>query len=93
MNLYCIQHVPTNRLYTPNNGTFKTGRNWRKSKAVLFTDEQDAANEVERLIENHRSGEERLRIRTYGGYDVARPEDSVGDGYIRERDFRVLELN
>lgn len=93
MSLYYIEHVPTQRLYTPNNGTFRTGRNWRKNKAVYYSDANDAVSEVVNLVEKHRSGEQPLRIRSYGGYDVARAEDAVGDGYIRERDFRVVELN
>lgn len=94
MSLYYIEHVPTQRLYTPNtNGNFRTGRNWRKNNAVLFTNKNDAINEVVSLVENHRSGAEPLRIRSYGGFDSARPEDSVGDGYIRERDFRVVEFD
>ncbi|USV41064.1 hypothetical protein [Xanthomonas phage BUDD] len=92
MTLYAIKHIPTNRFYTPNTaGAYRAGRNWRKNKGVLFTDVNDAVNEVNTLIENHRNGET-LRIRTYGGYDVARAEDAVGDGYIRERDFRVVAV-
>jgi hypothetical protein len=92
MQLYYIEHVPTQRLYTPNSGTFRAGRNWRKNNAVMFTKEDEAINEAISLVENHRSGAEPLRIRTYGGFDCARPEDAVGDGYIRERDFRVVEF-
>ncbi len=92
MSLYYIQHVPTQRLYTPNNGQFRPGRNWRKSEGVFYTNSTDAVNEIDRILERHRSGEERLRIRTYGGYDAPRWEDAVGDGYIRERDFRVVRL-
>ncbi|WEM34400.1 hypothetical protein [Xanthomonas phage X1] len=94
MALYAIKHIPTNRFYTPNtSGAFRTGRNWRKGKGVLFTDKADAVNEVVSLINKHRNGEEQLRIRTYGGYDVARAEDAVGDGYIRDRDFSVVDVN
>lgn len=92
MNLYCIEHVPTKRLYTPNNGTFRDGRNWRRNKAVFYNDATDASAEVINMVEKHRSGEKALRIRTFGGYDCARPEDAVGDGYIRDRDFRVVEI-
>jgi hypothetical protein len=92
MSLYCIEHIPTKRFYTPNNGSFRPGRNWRKNKAVLYTDLNDAENERNILLEKHRSGEQLLKIRSYGGYDSATPEDSVGDGYIRERDFRVTKI-
>jgi len=92
MTLYAIEHVPTRRFYTPNNGTFRAGRNWRRTEGVLYTNEQDAINEAVRIVEAHRYGDEPLRIRGYGGYDAARPEDAIGDGYIRERDFRVVAI-
>lgn len=93
MNLYAIEHIPTKRLYTPNdNGAFRDGRNWRKSKAVYYSDASDAVNEIVSLVDQHRAGIKPLRIRGFGGYDAARPEDIVGDGYIRDRDFRVVEL-
>lgn len=93
MALYAIQHVPTQRFYTPNdNGQFRTGRNWRKNKAVFYSDENDAVNEIVSIVGEHRAGNKQLRIRGYGGYDAARAEDVVGDGYIRDRDFRVVEV-
>lgn len=91
MKLYAIEHVPTKRFYTPNTGQFRNGRNWRKNKAVLFTDLEDASSTARTLVQNHRDGLETLRIRAYGGYD-SRPEDAVGDGYIRDRDFRIVSV-
>lgn len=91
--LYAIKHTPTNRFYTPNtSGLYRAGRNWRKQNGVLFSDRSDAENELTTLLISHRTGEERLRIRTFGGFDSARPEDSVGDGYVRDRDFSIAEI-
>lgn len=93
MDLFYIEHIPTKRFYSPNtNGQFRAGRNWRRSKAVFYNDLNEAENELDTLVDMHRSGEQQLRIRNFGGFDATRWEDSVGDGYIRERDFRIVQL-
>lgn len=91
MTLYYIEHIPTKKFYSPNTGIYRTGRNWRRQKGVLYTDENEAVAEVQNLVNKHRTGEQKLRIRGYGGYDASNAGDVIGDGYIRERDFRVGE--
>lgn len=78
---YCyIEHIPTGRKFTPNESKlFRNGRNWRKSMATLMPSYDEAQTRLEMTLDAHRTGEQPLKIRDW-------------DGYIRERDFRVVEL-
>ena len=78
---FYIEHIPTKRKFSPNDDkSFRNGRNWRKSKATLIPGEIEAYDRLDRTLSQHQSGEKRLKIRDW-------------DGYIRERDFRVVAVN
>lgn len=80
MSYFYIEHIPTGRKFTPNDDKlFRNGRNWRRTKATLMPDADEAFARLERTLESHRSGEKPLKIRDW-------------NGYIRERDFRVVEI-
>ena len=81
MSHFYIEHIPTGRKFTPNDDkSFRNGRNWRKSKATLIPGENEAYERLFRTLDQHQSGEKKLTIRDW-------------DGYIRERDFKVVQAN
>lgn len=80
MPYYYIEHKPSKRKYTPNEGRFQNGRNWRKSKATLYPAWEEAFRVMNIAIDQHVWNEKPLKIRDW-------------NGAIRERDFRVVEVN
>ena len=81
MSHFYIQHIPTGKMFTPNDDrAFRNGRNWRKTKATLIPGEIEAYERLYRTLDAHKSGEKPLAIRDW-------------NGYIRERDFRVVAAN
>lgn len=79
MSYFYIEHIPTGRKFSPNDDkSFRNGRNWRKTKATLIPDQGEAYDRLYRTLDAHQNGEKKLKIRDWYGY-------------IRERDFRVVE--